>query len=397
LEAQTIEGNTMSDKHTDALAERTTTSTDPRDQAHVAGWNACLAKIRATEGQAQTSAAGQWVRCTPHLILAGVNCGQTPRRAGDGTYSHDHFIAHSDPIHATAAMDLKQIAYQLAQGSDEQRDVVLSPGACARLFAAMTTPPDAAQLADSTEPGAPVDEPSVMLMMELGLPNWSKSFINGFKLNQDGMNYLYRHPVAPTAQQSLTAGGAVPDGLRSATMEAWSVLFDHGIIPGTDGMSLAEGIRKALAAAPLPQVQSEAIPDLYIGKWSFSTDEENFSGELDSEQDAIAEATAQGYEKFWVGQCVHPVETLPDAQSIGEIFIEQAEEWASEECGGDDRIFELNDDDTTKLGQMVRDFIKREASVQRYGVTNITLHQPEPDQQPVTPSGALADNDGGVK
>lgn len=39
-------------------------------------------------------APGQWVRCTPYLLKAGVSCANTPRRAGDGTYSHDHFIAH---------------------------------------------------------------------------------------------------------------------------------------------------------------------------------------------------------------------------------------------------------------------------------------------------------------
>lgn len=294
----------------------------------------------------------------------------------------------------------------------------------------------AAQLADSTALGAPVDISKVgndldgvpqpfagaIVLLEtiaqcgaLGFfadgsatPNHHLCLRIAEELREAG-----KVSAAPTAQQSLTAGGAVlkPCGwLAGSGSDGSSVMYwtleaaqrecdEHNAYersrPDFDEIDLRFP-EAVYLAAPLPQVQSEAIPDLYIGKWSFSTDEENFSGELDSEQDAIAEATAQGYEKFWVGQCVHPVETLPDAQSIGESVIEEAEEWAADECGGDDRIFDLNKDDATKLGKMVRDFIKREASVQRYGVINITLHQPDIDQQPVTPSGALADNDGGV-
>jgi hypothetical protein len=52
---------------------------------------------------ATTEQAGQWVRCTPNLILAGVDCAKTPRRDGDGTYSHDHFISHASPAATTAS------------------------------------------------------------------------------------------------------------------------------------------------------------------------------------------------------------------------------------------------------------------------------------------------------
>jgi hypothetical protein len=39
---------------------------------------------------------------------------------------------------------------------------------------------------------------------------------------------------------------------RDAMKEAWQVLLDAGVCPGTEGMSLADGIRAALARAPLP-------------------------------------------------------------------------------------------------------------------------------------------------
>jgi hypothetical protein len=52
-------------------------------------------KACGTAPQAASQQAGQWVHCTPDLINAGVSCAHTPRRAGDGTYSHDHWISHA--------------------------------------------------------------------------------------------------------------------------------------------------------------------------------------------------------------------------------------------------------------------------------------------------------------
>lgn len=58
---------------------------------------------------------GQWVRCTPDLIKAGVSCAKTPRRPGDGSYSHDHFISHA----ATTATEIAPLDEKTSGGSDE--------------------------------------------------------------------------------------------------------------------------------------------------------------------------------------------------------------------------------------------------------------------------------------
>jgi hypothetical protein len=60
------------------------------------------AKVASHE-DTTTDQAGQWVRCTPNLILAGVDCAKTPRRDGDGTHSHDHFISHASPASTTVS------------------------------------------------------------------------------------------------------------------------------------------------------------------------------------------------------------------------------------------------------------------------------------------------------
>jgi hypothetical protein len=73
------------------------------------------AELAAVPGKGR---AGQWLRCTPHFILAGVDCERTPRRSGDGTYSHEHFIAHEcahpSPVPMPVAVDRNAV--------DAQRD-----------------------------------------------------------------------------------------------------------------------------------------------------------------------------------------------------------------------------------------------------------------------------------
>lgn len=62
-------------------------------EAHNQGFAAGFAKAEREASGADTG-GGQWVRCTPNLLNAGVSCAHTPRRPGDGSYSHDHWISH---------------------------------------------------------------------------------------------------------------------------------------------------------------------------------------------------------------------------------------------------------------------------------------------------------------
>ena len=42
--------------------------------------------------------------------------------------------------------------------------------------------------------------------------------------------------------------------------------------------------------------------------FSISTNEELYSGQFETEQEAIKEAVGSGYEVFWIGECVPPIQ-----------------------------------------------------------------------------------------
>lgn len=77
-----------------------------------------MSNVNQQAGAAGAS-EGQWVRCTPNLINAGVSCAKTPRRDGDGSYSHDHFISHATPAPtdtgAAGASEVKPWRERLAE------------------------------------------------------------------------------------------------------------------------------------------------------------------------------------------------------------------------------------------------------------------------------------------
>jgi hypothetical protein len=145
--------------------------------------------------------------------------------------------------------------------------------------------------------------------------------------------------AAPTAQQSLTAGGAVPDDLeiRKQVQEALGLGRDaHASFT----WSYLLGAIKA-AAAPLPQVQSEA---------------------LDAWHQAVIDQCAAiecGYVES------DPRQTLQNILNWhGELAVENMVHVSG--------LIQVRDQ-----------------------LTNLIAGRP--DHQPVTPSRALADNDGGVK
>lgn len=55
-------------------------------------------------------------------------------------------------------------------------------------------------------------------------------------------------------------------------------------------------------------------------KWSISTNGENYSGQYDTKEEAIAEGQAMGYDSFYVGQCCSPIS--PEAAWCGEDWID---------------------------------------------------------------------------
>lgn len=105
-------GEQFFDVSADSLNENSYES--PDDQPEV-----CRAATHWTarpfvDAKARVAApAGQWVHCSPALIMAGVSCAHTPRRACDCRLEnggHDHFIAFNDTAASQAGAECSESA-----------------------------------------------------------------------------------------------------------------------------------------------------------------------------------------------------------------------------------------------------------------------------------------------
>lgn len=138
-----------------------------------------------------------------------------------------------------------------------------------------------------------------------------------------------------------------------------------------------QGWQSCVASTAL-QAPVREVPgaDHLTGKWCYSRDGEEFTGPFDTEGEAHAEA--QGYaeegEHYWVGQIKHPADCIGSDRNIGDGIITCADETAYDECGGDDRAFDFSHEQCEQLGAMVREFIRREGSVNRWAVVGSTQH-----------------------
>jgi hypothetical protein len=72
-------------------------------------------------------------------------------------------------------------------------------------------------------------EPAVKLMMVSGLPDWSKSFIDGFKLNQNGMNYLYPAPASRAVSGEAVRNCLISSEANWSDAEIIAVLASCGV------------------------------------------------------------------------------------------------------------------------------------------------------------------------
>ncbi len=122
------------------------------------------------------------------------------------------------------------------------------------------------------------------------------------------------------------------------------------------------------------------------GKWCWSTDEESYRGQSDSEGeahgDAIDALESDGEDgetrSYWIARCCHPLDLIDhDKRSLwaGENFLEQVEEWCADEVGAEDAILDMTADDKVELGRLVLAFIRSRAKVQYYGIKNAVEHK----------------------
>jgi hypothetical protein len=122
------------------------------------------------------------------------------------------------------------------------------------------------------------------------------------------------------------------------------------------------------------------------GKWCWGTaGAEGFTGAYELEEEAhwdarheLGQSGEQGQTvQYEIARLVHPLALVTDGQMQRHIenLLEAIDESAYDEIGGDDPIFKFaNKSDTLGLVMRVREFIRNNATVSRYGLKNITTH-----------------------
>jgi hypothetical protein len=164
-------------------------------------------------------------------------------------------------------------------------------------------------------------------------------------------------------------------------------------------------LRASLVAGPLPQVQRDVLDEAPIECWS--ADQEDFSAtELDSVLTAREDLNPG--DTVWMGQAVRPdASQLIDADDVVTMMGERAYDIASEHADGYPDVTkeaeqELNEFLTGWVGKHAKPHFWTVLNVRPYVLSHgdfpndpspVQCDVPAADQQPVTPSGALADND----
>lgn len=212
-------------------------------------------------------------------------------------------------------------------------------------------------------------------------PDADDDYLAKAVFNLPTMAQKFAQPAAPQAADT----DKVREALKQATCFKYVPVF-KGSTQEEQRSAFVELLMKDLAAqAPVREVSED---DGLTGKWCYSTDGEEFQGQCDTEQEAHNEACeyADSGQPYWVGQIKHPADCIGSNRSIGDDIITRADEAAYEECGGDDRAFEFSNEQSEQLGAMVREFIRREGSVNRWAV--IDSKQFEAPAAPVQQEGA---------
>jgi hypothetical protein len=118
-------------------------------------------------------------------------------------------------------------------------------------------------------------------------------------------------------------------------------------------------------------------------QFAYSRDQENYYGSFDTRGDAVAEGIDGDADldegrsaTIWTGR-VRPVETFLDKMSahrIGERALEDLDMALCDEIYSEDEILSLTVDQQEALGLLILDFVKHNASFNRWGVDQIQEH-----------------------
>jgi hypothetical protein len=112
------------------------------------------------------------------------------------------------------------------------------------------------------------------------------------------------------------------------------------------------------------------------GKYCYSTDEEEYYGEFDSREEALAEArNCKDEGMVWTGVVKPAVDYLRKwHKSTGERIAEALDENLADYISGDEAIFDLAPEKCEELGKLITDFIEQHAVFNRWGVGDIQEH-----------------------
>lgn len=297
----------MSDKHTDAQGElqaaleRTYPLADgavnpelddvilERREGFREGWRQSR---RATEGQAQTSAANlslktydKWSDAERKAYLKGqCDAAQLADSTAPGA---PELLAAAKAFYNATVADKQVTISSLHQ---EKRDIAFQ--AAESLRAAILAAPTAQQSIP------PMSKEWCLKMAQLE--------------TESGVNI-----EAGAAQQSLTAGGAVPEGDDTEFLKHWDSVA-HEYRAGSFGAAYNAARAAWFAAAPLPQVQSEAL-EPEAGNYKLAPGEKIFYSRLGLSSDGLPFMTDSGIHSVWdIAMVFKPGETRPS-----EVFRER--------------------------------------------------------------------------
>lgn len=124
-----------------------------------------------------------------------------------------------------------------------------------------------------------------------------------------------------------------------------------------------------------------------MDNWAYSTDEELYFGNFETEGEARAAATIElddncecvelkngdvGY--YWIGQNCHPLDKMTEVE-VGNIILESIDNRVYDIVQWDEPILDFSKSDVEELGKLALTFMRERAKVQVYALKNITKHE----------------------
>jgi hypothetical protein len=129
-------------------------------------------------------------------------------------------------------------------------------------------------------------------------------------------------------------------------------------------------------------------------RYCYSTDEENYFGDIATREDALAEGTAEldGHDEpgetrtVWTGVQRHAMNFLRrSAKQIGIDFAERIDEWLADNIAAEDSIVNVADPDA--FGAALLALLEQHATFDRWAVADVQEHAVIVPGEPEAPNG----------